>query len=235
MARQRLEIYSDLICPWCYIGKRRLEAAQRLSDDVRTAHIIWHPFQLNPDMPPAGVDRRTYRTEKFGSWEQSLELDAQVVRAGADVGIAFNYSAVQRTPNTFDSHRLIWLAGEHGNQDPVVEALFAAYFVEGRDLSQRSELVEIAAAAGLPRDAAQDLLTGNEGAAEVRAKEQEVRDLGVQGVPFYLVDRRVGFSGAQPPELFVDAFQRAANEREPATAASGDSCSVDPATGKRSC
>jgi predicted DsbA family dithiol-disulfide isomerase len=232
---QQLEIYSDLICPWCYIGKRRLEAAQRLSDDVRAAHVTWHPFQLNPDMPPAGVDRRTYRTQKFGSWEHSLELDSQVVLAGADVGITFNYSTVQRTPNTFDSHRLIWLAAGFGNQDQLVEALFAAYFVEGRDLSQRSELVAVAVAAGLPRDAVQKLLTSDQGAAEVRAEEQAARTLGVQGVPFYVVDRRLGFSGAQPPEFFVDAFQQAAHELEPATAASGDSCSVDPATGKRSC
>jgi predicted DsbA family dithiol-disulfide isomerase len=232
---RRLEIYSDLICPWCYIGKRRLEAAQQTSDELRTAQVTWHPFQLNPNMPHAGMDRRTYRSAKFGGWERSLELDVQVVQAGADVGIAFDYAAAQRTPNTFDSHRLIWLAGTLGNQDQIVEALFAAYFVHGRDLSQKSDLIEVVVAAGLPRAAAESLLAGSQGAAEVRAEEQAARKAGVQGVPLYVVDRCLSFSGAQPPEYFVKAFELAAKEMEPATAGAANSCSIDAASGKRSC
>ena len=121
-----IDVYSDVICPWCWIGKRRMEKGLALAG--RAATVRWHPFELNPDMPPEGVERRAYRVRKFGSWERSLELDAQVGRAFAAEGLAFNPDRMARTPNTFDAHRLIWLAGEQGVQDAVVEALFKAYF-----------------------------------------------------------------------------------------------------------
>jgi predicted DsbA family dithiol-disulfide isomerase len=119
-----IDIYSDVICPWCYIGKRRLEKGLA----GQSATVRWHPFELNPDMPREGVERRAYRIKKFGSWERSLELDANIVRAGQDEGLAFNFGKMARTPNTFDAHRIIWLAGARGVQDAVVEALFKAYF-----------------------------------------------------------------------------------------------------------
>jgi predicted DsbA family dithiol-disulfide isomerase len=162
-----IDIYSDVICPWCYIGKRRLGKALA----GRPAAVRWHPFELNPDMPREGVERRAYRVKKFGSWERSLELDAQVGRAFAGEGLAFNSEKMARTPNTFDSHRLIWLAGEKGVQDGVAEALFKAYFTDGRDLSDRATLAAVAVEGGLDRAEVDELLAGDRGAAEVRERE----------------------------------------------------------------
>src|SRR6266853_6026252 len=146
-----VEVISDVICPWCYIGKRRLEkaTARRGQRDVR---VRWHPFQLNPRMPKAGMNRQEYRTAKFGSWERSQALDAQVAEAGRAEGIPFDYAKVMRTPNTFDAHRLIWLADREGVQDAVVEGLFAGYFTNGRDVGDHDVLAQIAAGAGLDRD-----------------------------------------------------------------------------------
>jgi predicted DsbA family dithiol-disulfide isomerase len=231
----QLEIYSDLICPWCYIGKRRLEAALRLAEGQHAVRVTWHPFQLNPDMPSAGMDRRAYRSAKFGSWERSKELDAGVAEAGAEVDLTFNYAAVRRTPNTFDSHRLMWLADQHEQQEQVVEALFAAYFVEGLDLSQQSVLAEIVIRAGLPRTEVEELLAGDRGAAEVRQLEQAARETGIQSVPFYVLNGRYHFSGAQPPQVILAAFAEAASETPQVTEVIGEVCDVDLVTGKRSC
>ena len=131
-----IDVISDVICPWCLIGKRRLEKAL----GNRPAVVSWHPFQLNPDMPREGIDRKSYRIRKFGSWERSQELDAQVAAAGQGEGITFNFDKMDRTPNTLDAHRIIWLAGERGVQDAVVEAMFLAYFTDGGDLSDRATL-----------------------------------------------------------------------------------------------
>ena len=160
-----IDVISDVICPWCFIGKRRLEKAL----DGRSAPVRWHPFQLNPDMPREGIDRKSYRIRKFGSWERSQELDAQVGAAGPGEGIAFNPDKMARTPNTLDAHRVIWLAGERGVQDAVVEALFLAYFTDGRDLTDRATLAEIAAGAGLDRAEVEELLVGHKGLDAVRA------------------------------------------------------------------
>jgi predicted DsbA family dithiol-disulfide isomerase len=231
----QLKVYSDLICPWCYIGKRRLEAASKLAEGQHTVRVTWLPFQLNPDMPGAGMDRRTYRSAKFGSWERSQELDTGVAAAGAEVGISFNYAAVLRTPNTFDSHRLVWLADQHAIQDQIVEALFAAYFVQGLDLSEQNVLADTVIRAGLPRTEVEELLAGDRGAAEVRQLEQAARETGVQSVPFYLLNGRYHFSGAQPPKVILAAFAEAANETPQLTEAIGDTCDIDLVTGTRSC
>ena len=217
-----IDVISDVICPWCFIGKRRLENAL----NGRPATVRWHPFQLNPDMPREGIDRKEYRIRKFGSWERSLELDAQVAAAGRGEGIAFNFDKMARTPNTLDAHRIIWLAGERGVQDAVVEALFLAYFTDGRDLSDRATLAEVAAGAGLDRDEVVELLEGDKGLDVVRAGEEQARRIGVSGVPFFVVNGKVALSGAQPPEMFRQAFEQA---RE--TIAAGEACEV---AGKRS-
>ena len=151
-----IDVISDVICPWCFIGKRRLGEAL----GVRPATVRWHAFQLNPDMPREGIERKSYRIAKFGSWERSQELDARVAAAGRGEGIAFDFDRMARTPNTLDAHRIIWLAGERGVQDTVVEALFLAYFTDGRDLSDRATLAEIAAGAGLDRAEVDELLAG---------------------------------------------------------------------------
>src|SRR4051812_31270390 len=168
-----IDVISDVICPWCFIGKRRLEKALA----GRPATIRWHPFQLNPDMSREGIDRKEYRIRKFGSWERSLELDAQVAAAGRGEGIAFDFDRMARTPNTLDAHRIIWLAGERGVQDAVVEALFLAYFTDGRDLSDRATLAEVAAGSGLDRAEVDGLLAGDAGLHVVRAGEEQGRRL----------------------------------------------------------
>jgi predicted DsbA family dithiol-disulfide isomerase len=221
-----IDVISDVICPWCFIGKRRLEKA--FGD--RAASVRWHPFQLNPDMPREGIDRKSYRIGKFGSWERSQELDARVAAAGRGDGIAFNFDKMVRTPNTLDAHRIIWLAGERGVQDAVVEALFLAYFTDGRDLSDRVTLAEIAAGSGLDRAEVDGLLAGDGGLDVVRAGEERARRLGVSGVPFFVVNGRVALSGAQPPELFLQAFEQAGD-----WVGAGEACEVAPTTGNREC
>jgi predicted DsbA family dithiol-disulfide isomerase len=221
-----IDVISDVICPWCFIGKRRLEKALA----GRPATVRWHPFQLNPNMPREGVDRKTYRVQKFGSWERSRELDAQVAAAGLGEGLAFHFDRMARTPNTLDAHRIIWLAGEKGVQDAVVEALFRAYFTDGLDLADRSTLARVAAEAGLDREEIDGLLAGDEGLAAVRAGEEQARRLGVSGVPFFVVNGRVALSGAQPPEQFLAAFEQAGE-----SVVTGDACDVNPATGGRGC
>ena len=221
-----VDVISDVICPWCFIGKRRLEKAL----EGRPAVVHWHPFQLNPDMPREGIDRKSYRIRKFGSWERSNELDTHVAAAGRGEGLSFNFDRQFRTPSTLDAHRLIWLAGERGVQDAIVEALFLGYFTDGRDLSNRATLTELAAAAGLDRVEVIELLEGDRGLEAVRVREEQARRLGVSGVPFFVVNGSVALSGAQPPELFLEAFEQAG---EPVQAA--EACHVEPATGKQEC
>lgn len=221
-----IDVISDVICPWCFIGKRRLEKA--LAGHAAT--IRWHPFQLNPDMPREGIERKAYRIRKFGSWERSQDLDAQVSAASRGEGLAFNFERQSRTPNTLDAHRVIWLAGERGVQDAVVEALFLAYFTDGRNLSDRNTLAEVAVGAGLGRAEVDALLAGDTGMDAVRAGEEQARSLRVSGVPFFIVNGKVALSGAQPSELFRQAFEQAGE-----TVAAGEACEVDPATGKQRC
>ena len=204
-----VDVISDVICPWCFVGKRRLEKAVALLGGRREVRVRWLPFQLNPQMPKEGVNRREYRTAKFGSWERSLGLDAQVTEAGRSEGIPFAFDKIERTPNTLDAHRLIWLADTMGVQDAVVEALFRAYFTEGRDISRTSVLLDVVAGAGLDRGRAEALLTGDEGLAAIRAAEEKARRAGVEGVPFFLINGTLALSGAREPRAFLEAFGRA--------------------------
>src|SRR3984893_13950706 len=174
-----VNVISDVICPWCYIGKRRLEKAVAAFAGRDQVRVRWHPFQLNPHMPGEGMERKAYRTAKFGSWERSLALDARVAEAGRAEGIPFDYAKVMRTPNTLDAHRLIGLADREGVQDAVVEAVFRAYFVEGRDISQSTILLDVVAEAGLDRKGAETFLNSDEGLAAIRAAEDQARRSGV--------------------------------------------------------
>jgi predicted DsbA family dithiol-disulfide isomerase len=221
----RIDVYSDVICPWCFIGKRRMEKGLA----GLAATVRWHPFELNPDMPREGVERRTYRVKKLGSWERSLELDASIVRAGVGEGLTFNFDKMARTPNTFDSHRIIWLAGEKGVQDAVVEALFKAYFTDGRDLSDRATLAAVAVESGLNAREVTELLAGDRGAAEVRQWEQMGQRLGISGVPFFVINGKVALSGARPPEVFRAAVEQATE------AEAMEVCGLDPTTREREC
>jgi predicted DsbA family dithiol-disulfide isomerase len=165
------DVISDVICPWCYIGKRRLEKAIAALDGP--VEVRWLPFQLNPAMPKEGISRRAYRTTKFGSWERSQELDARVVAVGQSEGIHFAFDRIGRTPNTLDAHRLIGLAERQGVQDAVVEALFRAYFTEGRDIGNRQTLLDMAAEAGLDRHEAEAMLNSEDGLEAVKEADAQ--------------------------------------------------------------
>ena len=164
---------SDVICPWCYVGKRRLEKATAAVGGP--VAVRWVPFQLNPAMPKEGVSRGEYRTRKFGSWERSPELDARVVAVGQSEGIQFAFDRIERTPNTLDAHRLVGLAEKQGVQDTVVEALFRAYFTEGRDISNRQTLLDVVAEAGLNQHGAEALLNSNDGLEAIKDADAQAR------------------------------------------------------------
>jgi predicted DsbA family dithiol-disulfide isomerase len=204
-----IDIHSDVICPWCWIGKRRLEQALPAVPEAAGASVRWHPFQLNPGMPAAGMPRAEYRRRKFGSAEYAQALDARVTGVAAAEGLAFDLAGQARTPNTVLAHRLIWLAGRRGRQDAVVEALFAAYFSAGLDLGDAAVLARIAADHGFAAGEVARFLVGGEGEREVAAEEAEVRTAGIDGVPLF----RIGterIAGAQPVAVFVAALRQAA-------------------------
>ncbi|MBR0680651.1 DsbA family oxidoreductase [Roseomonas eburnea] len=206
----RLEIVSDAICPWCWIGKRQLDGALALlREEGMTFEIGWLPYQLNPDMPEGGVDRRAYRTEKFGSWERSQELDAQVAEAGRAAGLSFRHDLMARTPNTIEAHRLIRLAGEAGVQHAMVERLFRAYFQEGKDIGDRALLATEGAEAGMPPEAIAAFAGGEDARDEVIGESLALARAGINGVPSFLLDRHLLFSGAMPAERMAAAFRRA--------------------------
>lgn len=204
-----VDVISDVICPWCFIGKRRLSnAISSLGDDAEI-QVRWHPFQLNPTMPAEGITRREYRTRKFGSWERSQALDANVTAVGAAEGVSFSFDRVERTPNTVNAHRVIWLAGQRGAQDAVVESLFMAYFSHGLDIGDPKTLAQLAADAGLKRPDVERLLNSDDGMEEIAAGKAFSRQHNVSSVPFFIVNDEVLLSGAQPPETFLKAFKLA--------------------------
>jgi predicted DsbA family dithiol-disulfide isomerase len=208
--RYALEIVSDTICPWCYIGKRRLEAALALIGDEITFDIGWRPFELNPGMPREGLDRNTYRSAKFGSLERSRELDRQVEAAAATVGLAFDFEKMAVTPNTLASHVLVQVAAEAGRQDDAVEALFKAYFIDGRDIGDPTVLADIARACGLDRSTVEAALEDDALRAKVEAEAHAFSRGGVSGVPTVILNRFILFSGAQPPDLIAQTLKEAA-------------------------
>jgi predicted DsbA family dithiol-disulfide isomerase len=197
-----IEIYSDVVCPWCYVGKRRLQRALSQLPAVR-AETSWRPFQLNPTMPEAGMDRTAYLEAKFGSVDTFRRLEQQVLAAGASERISFAFDKIARTPNTFLAHRLIWYAGQQGRQDAIVDALFRGYFEEGADIGSRSVLAKLAESAGL---AATGFLATDQGTTEVKAEEVQGHRLGIRAVPYFVVNDSYGISGAKPVEAFVDAI-----------------------------
>jgi predicted DsbA family dithiol-disulfide isomerase len=201
-----VEIISDVICPWCFIGKRRFERALRLLPEGVEAEVHWRPFELNPDMPAEGIDRKSYRTRKFGSWGRSQALDAQLAQVGAEEGIRFAFDRMERTPNTLEAHRLIWLAGKQGVRNAVVEALFHAYFEEALNVGDRDVLTRVASGAGMD---VREFLESDRGRDEVAAEEVRARRMGVDGVPFFLIGGTIPISGAQPPESLAAAMSTA--------------------------
>jgi predicted DsbA family dithiol-disulfide isomerase len=205
-----IDIVSDVVCPWCYIGKRRLEAAL----DARgqpPREIRWHPFQLNPDIPAAGVDRRGYLEAKFGGPERAREIYGRVEAAGREVGIPFAFERIARQPNTLDAHRLIAWAQSTALEraDGLVERLFKAYFTQGTNIGEVGELARLAGEAGYEAAEALAHLRSEAGLAEIAAADQRTKEMGISGVPFFIFNRRLAVSGAQPPEILADALAQA--------------------------
>ena len=198
----KIEVVSDVICPWCFIGRKRLEKSLALIPEAKP-EIHWLPFQLNPEMPRQGVPRAEYRKAKFGSVEHGRELDARVAGEGRGEGITFAFERMQRTPNTIDAHRLIALAQKQGLGQQVVDALFKAYFEDAKDIGDAEVLEKISSdnnVKGWPQDADEK---------EVAALEASMRGLGIQAVPTFIFDRKFGVSGAHPPEALASAIREA--------------------------
>jgi predicted DsbA family dithiol-disulfide isomerase len=206
-----ITVYSDVICPWCYVGKRRLESALGSVQMPSEVSLAWRPFELNPEMPAEGIARSEYRERKFGA-ERAAELDRNMTAIGREVGIDFAFDRMQRTPSTRLAHRLIWEAGRQDRQDAIVDRLFRAYFEEALDIGSTETLTRLAAEAGLEADGVVRALAGDESLQAVDELEQQGYRMGIQGVPFFIVMGKYGISGAQPPELWRDALPRFAAE-----------------------
>ena len=210
-----IDIVSDVVCPWCYIGKRHVEAALAqfgaARPDVITT-IRWHPFQLNPDLPAQGADRKAYLEAKFGGPQRAAEIYARVSAAGRNAGLALNFDGIQRQPNTLMAHALIAYAQsvEGGTSaDAVVEQLFKAYFVDGRFIGDLETLVAIAAACGLDADATRAVLSDPATLEQIAAQDAGVRRQGITGVPFLVFNQKLALSGAQPPAVMFDTMTKA--------------------------
>jgi len=215
-----IDIISDVVCPWCFIGKRRLEAALELyrerRPDAPAPAVTWHPFQLNPDMPAEGVDRDEYVKRKFGA-DRAGQVYGRITAVGKQLGIAFDFTKVTRQPNTLAAHSLIALAIDAGKQDAVVEALFRAFFLEGKDLTSAETLAGIAVSAGLAKDDVENFLSSENARAHIEAEDKQARTIGVEGVPFFVFNKRLAVSGAQEPETLLEAMLEA--DKQPATSA----------------
>jgi predicted DsbA family dithiol-disulfide isomerase len=198
----KLDILSDPICPWCLIGKAQLERALEARPDHPFV-IEWHPFQLNPDMPAEGADRRAYLEEKFGGKERAVQIYARVAEHAAAAGIEIHFEGITRTPNTLDAHRLIHWAGIEGVQARVVSALMRGYFQEGRDIGDRDTLADIADSAGLDAAVIRKLLDSEADVAEIRARDLAAREMGVTAVPTFIVAGKHAVPGAQPTEVWL--------------------------------
>ncbi|APG46912.1 DsbA family oxidoreductase [Phaeobacter porticola] len=201
MSVVKLDILSDPICPWCYIGKAHLDKALAEVSDHPFV-IEWHPFQLNPDMSRDGMDRRAYLEGKFGGKDGAVQAYAPVVEHANAAGLQINFEAMERTPNTLDAHRLIHWAGIEGKQSTVVDALFNAYFVQAKDIGNAEILSDIAASAGMDRDVTLRLLSGDTDAQEIQDRDAHSRKMGVTSVPTFIVANQHAVPGAQPPEMW---------------------------------
>jgi predicted DsbA family dithiol-disulfide isomerase len=208
-----IDVVSDVVCPWCFIGKRRLEGALALYAKERpeapAPEVTWRPFQLNPGLPAEGIPRDEYIARKFGA--RGRTVYDRVAMIGREVGIDFAFDRIARQPNTLAAHSLIELAGARGLQGAVKEAFLRAYFLEGVDLTARENLVAIATSAGLDRAAVEEWLDTPEAREAVAAEDARVRELGIEGVPFFIFNRRLAVSGAQPSEVLLDAMKQAAD------------------------
>ena len=214
-----VDVISDVVCPWCYIGKRKLEAAlDQLTarEPALDVAVRWHPFQLNPDLPAGGIPRTSYLAAKFGGTDRAAEIYSRVCAVGAEVGIAFAFERIATQPNTLQAHRLIAWAqsrGDLGAASALVERLFHAYFIDGRFLGDREELVRAAGAAGFDPAEVRAMLDSSEGSNAVAAEDREARSVGIEAVPFFIFNGRIAVSGAHDPPTLLDAIAAARQAR----------------------
>ena len=213
-----IDIVSDVVCPWCFIGKRKLEAALQLpaAANLPPVHIRWHPFQLNPDLPQEGMPRKQYLEDKFGGPERAKQIYARVGAAGEAVGLKLNFDAIERQANTLSAHALIAYAQAHPSNDAdnqlgndIKERILNAYFVEGRFVGSIDVLVDIAVAAGLNAEEVRTHLNLPQTRQDVSHAEAQARQMGISGVPFFIFNQKVAVPGAQDPEALLSAMQQA--------------------------
>jgi predicted DsbA family dithiol-disulfide isomerase len=224
-----VEIWSDIACPWCYVGKRRFEAALARFEHREDVRVTWRSFELDPEAPQErGGDRAERLAEKYGmTVERAHEMERQMTDVAAGEGLDFRLD-IARSGATFDAHRLIHLAHERGLQDAMKERLLAAYFTEGELVGDHSALLRLAVEVGLLEAEVRDLLAGDRYADEVRGDELTARELGISAVPTFVVDRALGASGAHPPDALLDLLRQGWAKRAPVPVVSGgDACGID--------
>ena len=207
----QLEIFSDTVCPWCYIGKRRLERALRMRPQPGLT-LRWRAFQLNPGLPPGGMDRRQYMGAKFGSLDRAQRLYDAVARVGAQEGIKFDFERISRTPNTLRSHRLLYAAAEEGRQSDLLDLIFAAYFTQGLDIGDADVLSALAFEAGMSAGLINEAMTDGSRMDLAINEDLQSRRIGINGVPFMVFNGRFGLSGAQEPEALLNMLDLAREE-----------------------
>ncbi|AKD05023.1 DsbA family oxidoreductase [Pontibacter korlensis] len=230
MAKQniKIDIVSDINCPWCYIGEQRLKKAMNTANEQYTFEVSFKPFELNAGIPQEGVDRLEYFKNSYGPSIVS-QLDAmneRMTSAGAEEGVTFNFDKLATVNNTFNGHRLIWLANEYGVQKQVVNALFYSYFTEGKNMNDTAVLKGVGVANGIPAERLEGFFESEEGKAEVRKMEQWAQAAGITGVPAFIINDKYLVSGAQPAEAFQQVFSQVAPVLEN-IAVEGNSCGID--------
>ncbi len=225
----KIDIWSDVVCPWCWIGKHRFQQGLALlGDDAPQVEVHWYPFLLDPDAGTTPVPLRQAYAAKFGSAERTEQILSQTQTAARAEGLPMDFDQGQVRVTTLPAHRVLWLAGREGVQGPVGEALFRAHFVEGRNLADAQTLIDAAAAGGIPAERVTALLAGDEGLEEIQAQLAQAQAMGIQSVPTFVVDDRYAIQGAQPPEAFAQALREiAAATHDAAAAADGAHCGPD--------
>ncbi|CAN5768979.1 DsbA family oxidoreductase [soil metagenome] len=208
-----IDLYADIACPWCYLGEARLQRALAARPDLKVTET-WRPFQLQPQLPPAGLPWRGFAEKKFGGWERARGMFGQLISLGHAEGLAFDFEDIAKANNTADAHRLILLAENEGQGLAAADALFKAYFENGEDLNSEAALLAVAERVGLEPTKVQRYRESDVGRAEVAASQQRAAQLGISGVPFYVFNDAYGVSGAQPVEVFLEVFEQLANQKE---------------------
>lgn len=214
----RIDVFSDVICPWCFIGKRRLERALRERPQDRV-EVFWRAFQLNPDMPVQGMPRQVYLQTKFGGPERAQQIYDTIRANGEREGIAFRFDLIEHTPNTVKAHRALRHATLNGRGDAMAERLFTAYFLEGANIGETEVLAELSQQAGMDADEVRTWLDGSDQMAEIMAETRFAYENGINGVPCFVFNRRYALAGAQEPEAFFPLFELANSEGEQPVAA----------------